>query len=157
VKTQSSILLVDDDSNDALLIRLALERCRPAVRLSVASNGLEALKYLQGQQPYADRSVFPLPQLILLDLVMPLFTGLQVLRWIRERPEFDSVPIVMMTSAPSDEETNLACEMGADSYIIKPLGFGQLGNALDRIVDHWLGGRKPLQQDWLAWGERKAA
>ena len=157
VKIEPTILLVEDDSNDALLMRLALERTHPEVRLSVASNGLEALKYLEGQQPYADRSVFPLPQLILLDLVMPLFTGLQVLRWIRDRPEFDSLPVVMLTSFPGNEDADLACEMGADSYIVKPLSFDRLEDALDRAVDRLIGGRRLVEQDWLAWSERKAA
>jgi len=154
---QPTILLVDDDSNDTLLMRLALERTHPEVRLSIASNGLEALKYLEGQQPYTDRSVFPLPQLVLLDVVMPLFTGLQVLRWIRERSEFDSLPVIMLSSSPANDEAYHASEMGADSYIIKPLSFDGLEEALDRTVNRWLGGRKMLEHDWLSWGERKAA
>jgi DNA-binding response OmpR family regulator len=152
-----TILLIEDDSNDALLMRLALERTHPEIRLSAVSNGFEARRYLEGHEPYANRSAFPFPELILLDLVMPVLNGLQVLRWIRGLPEFDDLPVIMLTSSLQNQDAILACEMGADSFIVKPLGFDELEAVMTRAVDCWLRGRKLSEHDWLAWGQRRAA
>jgi DNA-binding response OmpR family regulator len=155
--TTRTILLIEDDSNDALLMRLALERTHPEIRLSAVSNGFEARRYLEGHEPYANRSAFPFPELILLDLVMPVLDGLQVLRWIRGHREFDELPVIMLTSSLENKDAMLACEMGADSLIVKPLGFDELEEAMARAVGCWLRGRKLSEQDWLTWGYKRAA
>jgi len=156
--TGATILLVEDDSNDSLLMRLALERTHPGIRVSLVSSGIEARKYLQGQQPYADRSMFPFPQLIFLDLVMPVITGLQVLRWIREKPEFKSLPVIMFTSCVGEKDARLASEMGADACLIKPLGFEELEEEMSSAVELWLGRRmSEAAPDWVEDTRRKAA
>ena len=91
-----TILLAEDDSNDAYLACRALQRAAPSYRVVHVPDGEQCINYLAGDPPYNDRSKFPLPVLVLLDLKMPKITGSEVLRWIEERPEFQHLPVVVI-------------------------------------------------------------
>ena len=134
-----TILLAEDDPNDAFFIRRAFERTYPGLRVSVVSNGHEALKYLDGQLPYTDRLVFPVPNLVLLDLFLPVMTGFQVLRWLRERLDFKGLPVIVLTSSSRDADSKLAYELGADSYLVKPCALDQLTHTMAQVAGRWLG------------------
>jgi len=154
-----TILLAEDDSNDALLMRLVLEKDRPDVRLSLVTNGSEAMKYLQGKQPYADRLIFPLPGLVLLDAGMPGLTGFQVLRWIREQSQLEGLPVVLVTNLLSEQDVQRAYDLGADSCLVKPQGLDELGELMSQLAERWLGAKQlhGAVADWSDSAYREAA
>src|SRR3989442_14405504 len=103
-----AILLVDDDENDVLIMTMALQKVDLTCSSCVARDGREAQEYLRGTGKFADRRAYPLPYLILLDLKLPLVLGLDVLKWLRERPEFDSTIVLMLSSSPMPEDIQCA-------------------------------------------------
>ncbi len=137
-----TILLAEDDPDDVFFIRTAFERTCPGVRVSAVSNGLEAVKYLKGQQPYADRLVFPLPNLVLLDLFMPVMTGFEVLRWIREQPHLNGLPVVVLGSSRWNDDSKLAYQLGADFFVVKGCDLDELTQAMAQVARRWLGRKR---------------
>ena len=127
---RTNILVVEDDSNDALLIHMALHKTLPGVLIAVVPNGIEAVEYLKGSGPYADRFVYPFPDFVLLDLKMPLMDGFQVLRWIRGQPELKLLPVIALTGSLRNEDAQLACEAGASFCVLKSEGFNKLAETL---------------------------
>jgi CheY-like chemotaxis protein len=134
---QFTILHVEDDPNDVLLVQRALKKtAAPAAILSV-SDGDRALSYLAGSQEFANREQFPFPQLVLLDLKMPRKSGLEVLAWIREQPTLKRLLVVVFTSSKHDQDINRAYELGANSYLVKPVGFEELVTTMKEIHHYW--------------------
>jgi DNA-binding response OmpR family regulator len=120
------ILHVEDDENDAILFQKACERAGlPALirRLDAAD---EAKSYLLGQGVYADRTLYPLPQIIVLDLKMPRMDGFEFLKWIRNSEEFSGMPVLVFTASSSREDKSRAMTEGANSYFVKPTSFEAL-------------------------------
>jgi CheY-like chemotaxis protein len=138
VSTTRSILLVEDDPNDVLLIHRAFERAKVLNPLRVLPDGDEAIRYLAGLGPYADRAVHPLPALMLLDLKLPRRGGLEVLGWVRDQPGLRRLPVVVLSSSRRTEDVSRAYDLGANSYLVKPVGFKPL-LALIRSLDvYWV-------------------
>jgi DNA-binding response OmpR family regulator len=96
------------------------------------------VKYLEGQQPYANREIFPFPNLLLLDAGLPIMTGFQVLRSVRERFPVESLPVVILTNSMAARELESALKLGVDSCAIKPTGFDELRKLLDELVERWV-------------------
>ncbi len=96
------------------------------------------MAYLNGVPPYSDRLQHPLPALILLDLKMPRATGFELLKWIRKHPEMGAVPIVVLSGSELHEDIRQAYAFGANSYLIKPLGFEALVNLVKDVKAVWL-------------------
>jgi len=117
------ILVVDDDQNDLLLAKRAIERAGLKYPIKTLSNGIERLDYLKGEPPYSDRDKYPLPALVLLDIKMPGTDGFDVLRSIRHQPRFAKLYVVMLTGADEIAKANMAYQLGADSFLVKPLDF----------------------------------
>ncbi|HXU76610.1 MAG TPA: response regulator [Methylomirabilota bacterium] len=134
--------MVEDDPNDALLVRMAFQRTRSGIPLIILPNGLEAINYLQGEGVYADRAKYPIPDIILLDLKMPLMSGFDVLRWIRERPGLKRLPVIVLTSSVQDADARTAYDAGANSYLVKPTDFNELVESIKNLGDFWLDGSK---------------
>ncbi len=132
------ILLAEDDPNDVLLIRRAFERNHVANRVQVVRDGEEALAYLSGQAPFADRQRHPLPVLMLMDLKMPRKSGLEVLEWVRQQPGLKRLPIIVLTSSNQSPDINRAYELGANSYLVKPAGFDSLLDLVKNLDMYWL-------------------
>ncbi len=122
----STVLLAEDDPNDATLMQRAFERIRPAQRLEIVRNGREAINYLSGEASYANREEHPLPFLMLLDLKMPYVDGIEVLQWLRQRPELRPMMVVVLTSSDDDSDIQRAYDLGAHSFLLKPTGFADL-------------------------------
>jgi CheY-like chemotaxis protein len=137
-----TILLVEDDPNDALLVRMAFQRTRSGIPLIILPNGLEAVNYLKGEGVYADRAKYPMPDIILLDLRMPLMSGFEVLQWIRERPGLKRLPVIVLTSSVQEADARTAYEAGANSYLVKPTDFNELVDSIKNLGDFWLDGSK---------------
>jgi CheY-like chemotaxis protein len=138
----ATILLVDDDSNDALLVRKAAQKTLEGIPISVVNNGQEAIEYLKGQGVYADRAKYPFPDIILLDLKMPVMNGFEVLRWVRAQPKLKRLPVIVLTGSVHEKDTKAAYEEGANSYLVKPANFNDLVETMRNVGDFWLGGTK---------------
>jgi CheY-like chemotaxis protein len=137
VETQT-ILLVEDDSNDVLLIRRAFQKANLANPIQVAEDGEHAVLYLSGQGPYTDRVRHPLPVLVLLDLKLPRKTGLEVLEWLREQPGLRRLPVVVLTSSRETSDINRAYDLGANSYLVKPVSRDGLLDLVKNLDVYWL-------------------
>jgi len=135
---QPTILLVEDDPNDALFVRVALRSIRPDVRLVVVEDGPEAIKFLQIRNQSAEPAESSLPDAVLLDLKLPMMTGFQVLRWIRNRARLKDLPVVVLSGSFDERDSQAAYGFGANSFIIKPCSVDNLRKTLQHICERWL-------------------
>jgi len=142
VARSSTILLVEDDPNDVLLVKMAFQKSLAGLRIMVVGNGQEALQYLKGEGPYADRTAYPFPEFVLLDLKMPLMNGFEVLRWIRSQPVIKRLPVIVFTSSLHEGDATLAYEEGANSFVRKPTDFTELVKTMKSLGEFWLGASK---------------
>src|SRR5438093_7191297 len=118
----STILLAEDDPNEVLLLQRALVKASLTTdSLKVVSDGEDAMAYLSVQGIYADRGRYPLPALLLLDLKMPRKSGFEVLSWLRKQPQLRYLAAVVLSSSNNHHDVRLAYELGANSYLMKPV------------------------------------
>lgn len=129
------ILYVENDDNDIFLFHRALKRIGFAHRFVSLKNGREALAYLDGTGPFADRYQFPLPALLVLDLKMPELSGIDVLRWVRAHAAFATLPVLLLSSSTQPSDVEDARRLGANAYAIKPGTPQQLEAMLKSIRD----------------------
>jgi two-component system response regulator len=132
------ILLVEDNPRDEALTLRALRKNRIANDIVVARDGVEALDYLFGIGTYAGRNLSEMPQLILLDLKLPKVDGLQVLQKIRAEEHTLRLPVVIFTSSNEEQDLLASYELGANSYIRKPVDFEQFLEASKHLGLYWL-------------------
>ncbi len=134
-----TILLAEDDPNDVILFQRAMERASLSVdSLKVVRDGEKAISYLSGQGLYADRDLYPLPTLLLLDLKMPRKSGPEVLSWIRKQPQLRYLIVVFLTSSNSSDDVRIAYEAGANSYLVKPVEFTEMVEMIRHVTFYWL-------------------
>jgi len=131
------ILLVEDDANDVLLISRAFQKAGLRDVLKVVRDGSEAIEYLSGEGSYADRERYPLPFLLLLDLKMPGTDGFEVLQWLRGEPDLKRLLVVVLTSSNLQSDVDRAYELGANSYLVKPVEFDEMVNMIQRFEAYW--------------------
>ena len=132
-----TLLHVEDDPNDILLVQRALKKTNAPVQIHAVNDGDSALAYLVGQDHFADREKSPLPDLVLLDLKMPRKSGLEVLGWIREQSALKRIIVVVFTSSKHDQDIIRAYELGANSYLVKPVGFESLLDTMKEVIHYW--------------------
>ena len=133
-----TVLLVEDNPDDVLLIQRALHKARLTHPLQRVSDGEEAIRYLDGTGMYADRQQHPLPGLLLLDLKLPRKSGLEVLAWLKEQPGLHRLPVVVFTSSREDTDIQRAYDLGANSYLVKPVNFDALLEMVQMLGLYWL-------------------
>jgi CheY-like chemotaxis protein len=133
-----TILLAEDDEDDVLLIRRAVQKARLLNPLQVVRDGEEAIDYLAGNGQFQDRQTFPLPFLLLLDLHMPKQNGFDVLSWIQTRPELQRMKVAVLTSSSDEHHYNRAMKLGAHSYFHKPGSLDEFVRLMMRIHGHWM-------------------
>jgi len=133
------ILLVEDDPNDVLLTRRAFSKAGVSATVSVVEDGDAAVAYLSGNGRYADRAQYPLPTIVLLDLKLPRRSGLEVLTWIRQQSPLKRIPVVVLTSSRESVDVNRAYDLGANSYLVKPVSFEELAKLLHALNVYWDG------------------
>lgn len=104
----------------------------------VAVDGQEAIDYLAGIDPFSDREKSPLPCLVLLDLKLPRKSGHEVLKWIREQPAFKTLTVIVLSTSREARDVQLAYELGANSYLVKPTGSAQLTEMAKALKVYWL-------------------
>lgn len=132
------ILLAEDEEDDVLLIKRAFQQASIFNPLFVVWNGEEAINYLKGTGKYANRAEYPLPDLLLLDLKMPRVDGFQVLEWIRQQPGLKGLRILVLTSSDQIRDANKAYQLGANSFLVKPLDFENVIELSRLIWNFWL-------------------
>jgi CheY-like chemotaxis protein len=136
--TDFILLLIEDDPNDILLIQRAFAKACLVNPLKIVRDGEEAVNYLAGNGAFADRTRFPLPSLVLLDLKLPRKSGLEVLQWLRQQPVLKQTPVIVLTSSKESYDVNRAYELGANSYLVKPVGFEGLLELVKSIGMYWM-------------------
>jgi two-component system response regulator len=131
------ILLVDDDSNDRQLFALALKKSGLKADLFEATDGFAAINYLLGNKPYDDRSKYPYPDLIFLDLKMPAMDGFGVLKEIRRCMGMQNVPVIVFTNSNSDKDAAAAYYFEASAFHQKPFKLDDLVSLLQTVIPLW--------------------
>lgn len=132
------ILLVDDDENDVFFLERAFKQAQISNPLHRVRDGEDAITYLRGEEQFHDRILHPLPGLMLLDLKMPRKNGFEVIAWVREQPGLKRLSIVVMTSSKEDPDVNRAYELGANTYLVKPVNFEGLVEMMRALHLYWV-------------------
>jgi len=131
------ILLVEDNRMDVELTLDAFREARLANAINVVHNGEEALNYVFGRAEYGDRDKYPLPDMILLDLNMPRVDGFEVLRQLKATPIIKRIPVIILTSSREDGDRALSYDIGANSYLVKPVSFEGFLHVVRQIDGYW--------------------
>lgn len=133
-----TILLVEDNPSDIDLTKRAFEKEHITNTLVIAEDGQEALDYIFGTGTYASRDISQVPMLMLLDLKLPKISGLEVLKRIRSTEKIKRLPIVILTSSKEEQDVAASYDLGANSYIRKPIDFNQFMEAIKYLGLYWL-------------------
>lgn len=133
-----TLLLVEDNSDDEALTLRALKKHNLANEIVVVRDGQEALDYLFAQGEFSDRDLHQLPQVILLDLKLPKIDGLDVLEQVRANSVTKNVPVVVLTSSNEEQDILRSYDLGANSYVRKPVDFEQFLEAARQLGLFWL-------------------
>lgn len=133
-----NILIVEDNPDDVMLLQRAMKKSNIINPLHVVVDGVEAVEYLSGTGKFTDRTANPLPVLILLDLKLPRKSGLEVLEWLRNQPGIKRIPVIILTSSNQNPDINRAYDLGANSYLVKPVDFNDLIKMVDSLHLFWM-------------------
>ncbi len=136
--SRHTVLVVEDDPNDTMLLQRTFSRIKLAKPLQVVPSGEQALAYLMGQEPFADREQNPLPTLIFLDLKLPGLSGFEVLTWIRQAPFLSRTRTIVLTGSKKSLDVYRAYELGASSYLVKPVKAEDLMDLAQSLRLPWL-------------------
>ena len=134
----SNILLVEDEEAHAQLTRRAIRKAGNANRIDVVCDGEEALDYLFNGGKYADKSKYPCPGLILLDIKLPGIDGIEVLQKIKQHPNLRKIPVIMLTTSDREEDIARSYDYHANSYLTKPVGFKEFEEKIGQIDFYWM-------------------
>jgi CheY-like chemotaxis protein len=141
------VLVAEDDPDDVLLLQQAISRAAPQVLLRTCPDGAEAINYLQGSGPYADRAKNPVPRAVITDLKMPRCNGFELLEWVKSHPQFAVIPTVVFTSSSHDADVRRAFQLGANAYFQKPTSFDELVTLVKLNYEFWRRARLPVAEN----------
>ena len=133
-----TILMADDDEDDRLLTRDALNESKVLNEFYAVEDGFELMKYLRKEAQYSDGKRYPMPSLILLDLNMPRMDGREALGLIKADPALRSIPVIILTTSKAEEDMLRGYELGAASYITKPVTFEKLVELMRSLGRYWI-------------------
>ena len=131
------VLLVEDDADDVFFLKRAFEKAGVGGLEQVVSDGQEAIAFLSGAGPYADRRAFPPPSHVILDLKLPKVSGLEVLEWVRTRGPRPDLPVAILSSSGEKVDRDRAHSLGIDGYFVKPSGQGELVSIVRTLANAW--------------------
>lgn len=131
------VLMAEDDEHDIIATRRAWKAGQMANPLHIVNNGEECIDYLERRGAYSDPASSPRPGILLLDLNMPRMDGLETLQYIRNSERFASLPVVMLTTSRAEEDRVKSYALGANAYIVKPIGFDNFAEAIRTINLFW--------------------
>jgi CheY-like chemotaxis protein len=134
----ATILLVEDEPSDVFLMKRALKSAQIANPLQVANDGQQAINYLSGVDPYSDRTQFPIPSIIFLDLKLPYKSGFDVLAWIRDQSRLDQTLVMVLTSSTEERDIAQCYKLGARSFLVKPPNASMLLELMVSLNDFWI-------------------
>ena len=137
IESDIRIVLVEDNPNDAELIMRVFQKHNLANHLIVLKDGAEALAYLIGEDTFLDRAIAP-PKVILLDLKLPKVDGIEVLRQIKANARTTHIPIVILTSSSEESDLHECYQLGANSYVSKPIKFAEFAKVVADVGLYWL-------------------
>jgi CheY-like chemotaxis protein len=132
------IMVVEDNPDDEELTLRALRQAKIANEIVVTRDGNEALEFVFGKGQYAGRNLERMPAVILLDLKLPKLSGLEVLKQLRSDPRTKLIPVVVLTSSSEDEDMLRSYQVGANSYVRKPVEFASFANAVSQLGMYWM-------------------
>jgi two-component system response regulator len=132
------VLLVEDNGDDVELMRLAFEKNGIHCRFVVARDGRDAVDYFEGRGDHAARDPSAMPKLVLLDLNLPKIDGLEVLRRLRAKESTRLLPVIVLSSSKQDDDVRKSYELGANSYVRKPVDFQEFVDATRLLATYWL-------------------
>jgi CheY-like chemotaxis protein len=132
------IVLIEDNHFEAELAIKALERNNLANKVLHIDDGEEAMEFIFSDGKYKDRKSMPPPKLILLDLKLPKVDGLQILKAIKANPETKPIPVVILTSSQEEKDIVESYQLGANSYLVKPVNFESFAKAITDLGFYWL-------------------
>jgi CheY-like chemotaxis protein len=135
----ATILVADDEPNDIFFLKHAFAKAGRGYRIMDVPDGEKAIGYLSGSAPYADRSRFPLPTLLLLDLKMPKVNGFEVLAWLQREKRLDSLKVVVLSSSGLPSDKQKAASLGAHDYRVKPADIAEMLILVNELSARWLG------------------
>ncbi len=135
---EKTIMLVEDDSDDIVLLQRAFKKCCMESKMVVARDGIEALEYLFGKREDSGQYKAALPAVVLLDVKMPRMDGLETLKQIRSHSRTAYLPVVMLTSSDEERDKLQSYKLGANSYIRKPVDFDKFLNVMRNLGMYWL-------------------
>jgi CheY-like chemotaxis protein len=145
--TSFTVLHVEDEPSDRLIVSSSFTKVAPHVRLCTAIDGEDAIAYLAGDGIYKNREVHPLPQMVLLDLKLPRKSGFEVLQWIRSQPGLKELPVIILTSSREPADLDRAYALGANSYIVKNVDIKAMRDIVRGIGEYaGLVGHKPAER-----------
>src|ERR1700753_1296988 len=129
-----TVLLVEDNEDDIFFMKMACQRTGIPHNLQVVEDGDAAVDYLAGKGIYADRTKYPAPDMVFLDIKLPKRNGHEVLEWIRSQPNLKALPVVMVTSSLVNSDVSRAYELGVTSYLRKLASQGEFGQGVRVIL-----------------------
>jgi CheY-like chemotaxis protein len=132
------ILMADDDADDRLLAQDAMHESRVLNELHFVEDGVQLLSYLRGDDDFSNRTLYPMPGLILLDLNMPKMDGREALAEIKSDPRLRRIPVVILTTSKAEEDMVKGYDLGAASYITKPVTFDALVELMRTLGKYWV-------------------
>src|SRR5262245_37254028 len=134
------ILAAEDEESDRFILKLAFDEAKLHHALVIVRDGRECVDYLTGVGAFANRTLHPLPALLILDLKMPRMDGFEVLTWLATRPEFKNMPAVVLSSSGDDSDIQKVRQLGARDYLVKPHTLADFVTILHRLHERWLSG-----------------
>jgi CheY-like chemotaxis protein len=144
-----TILSVEDDDNDRLFLKLALEDVGLAGELRVVTNGEQAIDYLTGRGKYKNRRDYPLPCMVLLDLNLPFVSGFEILAWMRSQPKFQSTIVIPLSSSGLPEDIARARKHGVADYFVKPATLEDWRRIGLKLAERWFDKTLPQRMPFV--------
>jgi CheY-like chemotaxis protein len=138
-----NILVAEDDPNDVALLKMALARVNSGHAVFFVSDGCEAINYLRGDGPYADRSKYPFPNVLITDLKMPRCSGLDLLKWLHDHEECGVIPTIVLSNSTLADDIKKSYQLKANTFFKKPADFDGLMNLLRMILGYWFEAHVP--------------
>src|SRR5882672_4525205 len=142
--TKHCVLVAEDNPDEVYLLRRAFRRAGLPHEIIEVRDGVATIEYLKGVPPFNDRTRYPLPRLLLLDLKMPKVNGFEVLAWLETQVEFNSLPAVVLSSSVFQADSKKALDLGAREFLTKPYDLNALVTVVEGLHERWLAGEETM-------------
>ena len=131
------ILLAEDDPDDVFQLKRAFKKNNITLPVHVSPDGEDAMSYLRGEGPYADRTRYPFPRVLITDLKMPKRTGFELLRWLYHHPECNLIPKIVLSNSRMEQDVKQSYQLGVNCYLVKPATFDEMCDLVGLVFQFW--------------------